>query len=266
VGSAQQGGHGDGEPRIWLDVPYSEKDEAHSSGAMWDPSAARWYAPEAEMASLERWQALPDLPALLLGEDRTFGSGLFVDLVPKKCWFKNARYCVSERDWERLRRMVLGRAGHRCEVCGQAKSRRVERWLEVHERWEFDLRGSRQILRRLVCLCTPCHTATHLGLAEQRGKDGEARTHLMTVTGMSEEEAQAHIMSAIFLWEQRNRQTWSLDLSMLTTAGIEVRPPQKKPGARRAAPPGGGSSAGRKKYRVPHVGGSGGHRRNARPR
>jgi len=43
--------------------------------------------------------------ALLPGEDRSFGSGLFVDLVPSSCWFTNVRSCVDRRDWERLRRM-----------------------------------------------------------------------------------------------------------------------------------------------------------------
>lgn len=42
------------------------------------------------MKDLARWAALPDIPDLLPGEDRSFGSGLFVDLVPSSCWFTNA--------------------------------------------------------------------------------------------------------------------------------------------------------------------------------
>ena len=61
-------------------------------------------------------QALPDVPNLLPGEDRNFGPGLFVDLVPSSCWFSNVRSCVDQRDWERLRRMITNRADQRCEV------------------------------------------------------------------------------------------------------------------------------------------------------
>ena len=113
--------------RIWLDVPFGEKDEAKAQGARWDPGARRWYAPRAGMAGLASWMALPDVPDLLPGEDRGFGAGLFVDLVPSSCWFTNVRSCVSERDWERLRRMITSRAGQRCEICGHPADREAGR-------------------------------------------------------------------------------------------------------------------------------------------
>lgn len=31
--------------RVWLDVPFGEKDEAKALGARWDAGARRWYAP-----------------------------------------------------------------------------------------------------------------------------------------------------------------------------------------------------------------------------
>ena len=71
--------------RTWLDVPYAEKDDAKALGARWDPSAKRWHAPPGTAARLARWTALPEIPELLPGEDRQFGSGLFVDLVPASC-------------------------------------------------------------------------------------------------------------------------------------------------------------------------------------
>ncbi len=71
--------------RIWLDVPYAEKDLAKAEGARWDARARRWYAPRPGMAGLERWAARPDIPTSLPGEDRSLGSGLFVDLVPTVC-------------------------------------------------------------------------------------------------------------------------------------------------------------------------------------
>ena len=55
----------------------------------------------------------------------TFGSGLFVDLVPSSCWFSNVRSCVDQRDWERLRRMITNRADQRCEVCQRVKTGRL---------------------------------------------------------------------------------------------------------------------------------------------
>ncbi len=217
--------------REWLDVPFAEKDQAKAAGARWDQPARRWYAPRPRMAELARWAARPDLPALLPGEDRSFGTGLFVDLVPQSCWFTNARSCIAQQDWERVRRLVVGRAGRRCEAegCRQGENRDRQLWLEAHERWEFleCPSGRVQVLRRLVCLCTDCHTATHFGLAQIRGVDQEAAAHLAKVTGMSATEAQQHIRAAFILWAQRSAHTWALDLSILTRADIALAQPAR---------------------------------------
>lgn len=42
--------------RTYLNVPFSDKDEAKQLGARWDPEAKRWYVPEnLSPASFERW-------------------------------------------------------------------------------------------------------------------------------------------------------------------------------------------------------------------
>ena len=233
--------------RIWLDVPFGEKDEAKAHGARWDPDARRWYAPRADMAGLAPWLARPDVPDLLPGEDRGFGPGLFVDLVPKSCWFTNVRSCVSERDWERLRRMITTRAGQRCEICGRPADREAGRWLEAHERWAYDDATRTQSLRRLICVCTDCHQVTHYGLATIKGKGAEAMNHLRAVTRLSRDDAELLVEAAFEIWHQRSLTTWELDLSMLTEAGVTVRrPPAAADRARQAERelrPGPGSAA-----------------------
>lgn len=211
--------------RIWLDVPFSHKDTAKAAGARWDAAARRWYAPRTGMVALEPWAAAEPVPDVLPGEDRTFGSGLFVDLVPSSCWFTNARSCLTERDWERVHRMVTDRAGRRCEVCRATADRDARRGLEVHERWSYDDAARVQSLRRLICLCTDCHTATHYGLATVRGVDGRARDHLARVTGFTAAEVALLVEGAFELWAQRSRFAWALDLRMLTDAGLTPAPP-----------------------------------------
>ncbi|MFD2796442.1 DUF5710 domain-containing protein [Promicromonospora vindobonensis] len=213
--------------RIWLDVPYSQKDEAKEAGARWSPGAKRWFAPRPGIAALARWEALPDVPDLLPGEDRLLGSELFVDLVPSSCWFTNVRTCVSEKDWERLRRMITRRAEMRCESCGSGEDRATRRWLEAHERWAFDSTTGTQRLARLICLCTDCHHATHYGRAQVVGTADAAFIHLRAVTGMSETQTHAHISEAFRVWEERSNRSWTLDLTMLTDAGVTVRKPLK---------------------------------------
>jgi Domain of unknown function (DUF5710)/Nuclease-related domain len=43
------------EQQPWLDVPFGEKDDAKTAGALWDWRAKRWYAPRPGMAELARW-------------------------------------------------------------------------------------------------------------------------------------------------------------------------------------------------------------------
>jgi hypothetical protein len=168
------------------------------------------------------------LPAVLPGEDRTYGSGLFVDLIPQTSWFRNVRAAVDPADWDRLRRMVYRRAGLQCEAC---RARRVR--LEAHERFTYDMAAGAQRLVRLICLCEWCHTATHMGMAGVRGVRDQAIAHLMAVTGISEAQADEHMAEAFALWERRSQMAWRVDLSMIARAGIRLRDaPQSAPGQR----------------------------------
>ncbi len=214
--------------RAYLDVPFSEKDTAKADGARWDPKVKRWYDPHGATPALARWATRPPIPELLPGEDRTFGEGLFVDLVPRSCWFTNVRSCVSEQDWQRLRRPMLRRAGYRCEICGAGQDRDARQWLDLHERWDYDEPAAVQRLRRLIAVCQPCHEVTHFGLANVRGRTEEAFAHLCSVTGMDRDAAGAHVDAAQQVWLARSRRTWELDLSMLTGVGLAIqRPPSR---------------------------------------
>jgi hypothetical protein len=213
-------------------VPYAEKEQAKALGARWDPTVRRWYDPQPTTTALLRWAAQAEVPALLPGEDRSFGAGLFVDLVPASCWFTNVRTCVSRRDWERLRRMILSRAGHDCEICGATEDRATGRRLEAHERWAYDEPTRTQALRRLICLCSRCHLTTHFGHANITGRADEAFAHLRAVTGMTHQQALEHLHTAEKLWIERSEHVWELDLRILTRAGVTLAEPA--PAAARA--------------------------------
>ncbi|WP_449279232.1 DUF5710 domain-containing protein [Leucobacter sp. GX0328] len=205
--------------KYWLEVSFDEKDVAKAAGARWDPVARRWYATEATIGALLPWH-LPPLPSAAASEDRSFGGGLYVDLVPQSCWFTNVRSCVSKRDWNRIRRMMSDRAGHQCEICGSRRDKEAKRWLEAHERWDYDEEQAIQTLRRLILLCTDCHTATHFGHASLRGKEDIATFVLARVNNWSAQELMDHIDQAFIDWRRRSQLSWRLDISLLDDLGI----------------------------------------------
>ncbi|MGH3803928.1 MAG: DUF5710 domain-containing protein, partial [Pseudonocardiaceae bacterium] len=207
---------------VWLEVQFDEKDHAKSLGAKWDPHTTMWFVPPGREQELAPWWALP---AVLPWEDRSFGSGLFVDLVPESCWFTNVRSCVIPRDWFRIRKMVYGRAGNRCEACGAAPNTGSGVRMEAHERWLYDDATRTQYLRRLICLCAPCHLATHFGFAEVTGRRELALAQLRTVTGCTADQAVQHIKDAVVWWQSRSAVDWTLNLRMLADAGITITAP-----------------------------------------
>ena len=90
-----------------------------------------------------------------------------------------------------------------------------------------------QALRRLICLCNHCHLSTHLGFANVTGRADQVLTHLRTVTGMSDLEVSRRVHAAGELWTRRSERPWTLDLTMLTAAGVTLARPE--PAAARPA-------------------------------
>jgi len=160
-----------------------------------------------------------------IGEDRTFGnSELYVDMIPKSCWFTNVRYCVKKEDWNKIRKQVYQRVNYKCECCfiDCIKNKIL---IEAHERWKYDYQTQTQKLIRLVGLCKLCHEATHLGLATINGRRENAILHLCKVNGWTQEEAQEHIDISTAVWNERNQFEWNLDLEILQLNGIEINKP-----------------------------------------
>ena len=54
-------------PRLYLHVPYAEKDDAKALGARWDPKRRSWYIPDASLLdhapALRKWLPAQDIPA-----------------------------------------------------------------------------------------------------------------------------------------------------------------------------------------------------------
>ncbi|WP_185893245.1 hypothetical protein [Streptomyces sp. WAC08241] len=115
---------------------------------------------------------------------------------------------------------------------GAGEDRTAQRWLEAHERWVYDDVARVQRLKRLICLCTDCHTVTHYGYAQVRGLESKAFAHLTKVTKMDGITARRHVDAAFATWRRRSQVSWKLDLSILTDAGIAIRRPpsaEKRP-------------------------------------
>jgi hypothetical protein len=215
--------------RIYLAVPFVEKDEAKLLGAKWDGECKKWYCEKNNKnykVLLEKWE-INDTPIELIGEDREFGGNtLFIDLVPSTCWFSNVRSCIHPKDWDRVRNHIYERTHYTCECCGiNTKEDTINGQLEAHERWNYDEENKIQTLMRIIALCQQCHQSTHMGLAGLRGKDEEAMTHLQKVKNISRREACKERKESGIIHMKRSKHKWELDISLITNNGIETITP-----------------------------------------
>ncbi len=148
---------------------------------------------------------------------------LTVELVPRTAWFKNVRSHVTKEQWELLKKITFGRAGHACEVCGG----RGGKWpVECHEVFAYDDARRVQKLLRLVALCPRCHEVKHIGLAGARGRRREALAHLARVNGWSIEDAETYLEVCFETWHRRSCHEWELDLTYLEQFGVRAGGPK----------------------------------------
>jgi hypothetical protein len=213
--------------KTYLAVPFDNKDDAKKLGAKWDRDNKKWFTYDDnpyKSTLINTWK-LNDSPVNLFGEDRNFGGNrLYVDLIPRDCWYSNARKLIHPSDWDRVRHHVYERVNYKCECCNiDTKIDKTNGYLEAHERWKFDNITYTQKLVRLVALCHECHQSTHMGLASILGFRKEAETHLKKIRKFNDTECEDHIAYAFKLWSERNNHKWVLDITLITSNGIKIQ-------------------------------------------
>lgn len=144
---------------------------------------------------------------------------LEVEMVPRTCFYSNLRSNLPSKEWQKLRKIAIEKAGARCEICGslnQGKS------LECHEIWYYDELTYTQILTGVIALCRTCHSAKHLALARKMGWEDSARRQLMRVNRWTPSQLEQYIVEAFVLFEERSQHEWKLDVQLLTLWEIDI--------------------------------------------
>jgi Domain of unknown function (DUF5710) len=191
--------------RVYLNVPYAEKDAAKQLGARWDPKTKQWFiTSELPSDSFDRWLPIPI--------DDAAPPKLTIELVPETCWYSNVRSEVTPKVWEVLKRLTFQKAHDQCEICGDKGKRHP---VECHEVWDYNDAQHLQTLVRLIALCPACHECKHIGLACSRGRGEFAARHLALVNHWSIDRTNQYIESCAEVWQTRSQFQWTLDISYL---------------------------------------------------
>lgn len=201
----------------FLQVPFQDNAAAKALGAKFDPVRKTWYVPEGVNPGLFlKWlepTPEPSVPA----------PKLFIDLVPNTAWFSNLRSELTAEEWDRVKKATFVPAGYRCQACN---GRGPKHPVECHERWQYDEVTKVQKLIGTIALCPACHESTHFGLARVRGREVQARQHLMAVNNWTSSQVARHIQTTMEEGLRRSRIPWTLDARWLI-GFVELSAPTK---------------------------------------
>ena len=105
--------------KIYLIIPFENKDDAKNLGVKFDWDKKLWYANNINKDKLlEKYKEYKSLENII-GENREFnGYNLFIDLIPTTSWYNNVRSNIYNDDWIRIRKYIYERVNYKCECCG----------------------------------------------------------------------------------------------------------------------------------------------------
>ena len=203
---------------IYLNIPYSDKKIAKKYGGVWDKHCKKWFCDNEDNELCKLYEPYKNIA--IIGENREFGdNSLYIDMIPKTSYFKNVRSIFSNSDWNLIRHHIYERVSYKCECCGAKRFK----YLEAHERWDFDFTTKKQKLMRIIALCKLCHSATHYGHSSRKTKNIiKINEHIKKVRGFNDDDLEDHISEAYKIWHTRNKIKWELDLSIITDSGFVI--------------------------------------------
>ena len=147
---------------------------------------------------------------------------LTVELVPATCWWSNVRSNVSRAEWEVCKAYSKTKTKGCCIVCGGKGSRYAT---EAHEIWHYDDARGIQTLIDIIPLCPMCHQVKHLGRTREFGTKRQWERvirHLQKTNDWPDWKVEKAVILAFQIWELRSQREWKLDVSFLTTIGIDL--------------------------------------------
>jgi hypothetical protein len=202
---------------IYLNIPYKDRKIVKQLGGFWDATVKKWYCSEDnELCSLyDEYKEIE-----IIGEDRTIGGNkLYIDMIPKTSYFTNVRSIFNDCDWNLIRHHIYERVDYKCECCGKKKLK----YLEAHERWEYNEETKTQKLVRIIALCKLCHSATHYGHSRRTKNIDKINNHIKKINNYTDDELHNHIKEAYTLWKYRNKIKWTIDLNIITNSGFKIK-------------------------------------------
>ena len=109
---------------------------------------------------------------------------------------------LPRSQWDRIRRYVYRKAGHRCKICGR------EGRMYCHEIWQFNEHTGYQYLMGFECLCKDCHKTKHYFFTRALQQQAMLFKHFLTVNRVTRQQGIDHLMNVYRRQRRLNQRQW----------------------------------------------------------
>ena len=211
--------------RIYLLIPFSEKDKVKKLGARWDPDNGGWYI-DSPLVRKKFNEWLPEM--YKHSSEPPF---IRLNFFPMATSGHNVRSVWKTDEWNTLRKQLISRKGNRCSICGQRNQNEEgeDIDLECHEHWDFEPDYTQQTgIQRLIefiLLCKQCHQATHIHILQDKKEKDSAYEleytnvfqHLCSVNRWQERGCEIKIEQETLKLKEYQKLNWVVDITVAVT-------------------------------------------------
>lgn len=212
--------------KVYLSVPYKEKDDAKKLGAKWDPSVKKWYAPNSESSLLDRWYINTDPLFSICGENKQFcDTSLYIDLQPITTKSSHINHYLHPSEHQRFQKYLFDRVNNSCEFCNSSIL------YTYVGKWSYNIISKIKKLERLFSVCHPCWSVIEFIPTSIDSIDPTSPiiTHLMKLRLFDLSMLSNYISSELELFNSRNNITWTIDISILQNSNLKLISPIYSP-------------------------------------
>lgn len=138
---------------------------------------------------------------------------IYINLIPSNVWYLNLRKMLTKTSWTNLSNEVREKSNWTCYCCGISLNQlKNKKYFHTHEYWLFN-RETKQIkLAALVCVCSKCHAAIHIGYSSLFKKQDDCIKQIMKINKWSYTDVRNYVEASFEEHALNSTVEWNFDL------------------------------------------------------
>ena len=138
---------------------------------------------------------------------------IYINLIPSNVWYLNLRKILPKSTWTNLSNRIREEANWKCYCCGISLDKLKEKkYFHTHEYWLFNRETKTIKLAALVCVCSKCHLAIHIGYSSIYNKQDDCMKQISRVNKWLLEDVRNYVEASYEEHAINSTIDWQFDL------------------------------------------------------